>query len=134
MGGNTSKEQIKQENSRFSQPIPVKDEDYTKPLPREKLPENLQKIVDNEESLWDTLYDGGYVKETRPHYKCCALSIARNAFLLIVLAELLNPQSQTYVMLPTQHERGPSFYLPIATLPTHPTLANPSDLSLIRGS
>lgn len=31
------------------------------PLPREKLPESLQKIVDNEESLMEQLYDGTYV-------------------------------------------------------------------------
>ena len=31
------------------------------PLPREKLPESLQKIVDNEDSLMDQLYDGTYV-------------------------------------------------------------------------
>lgn len=31
------------------------------PLPREKLPDSLQKIVDNEESLMDQLYDGTYV-------------------------------------------------------------------------
>ena len=31
------------------------------PIPREKLPESLQKIVDNEESLMDQLYDGTYV-------------------------------------------------------------------------
>ena len=28
------------------------------PLPREKLPESLQKIVDNEDSLLDQIYDG----------------------------------------------------------------------------
>ena len=33
------------------------------PLPREKLPESLQKIVDNEESLVDQLYDGTYVTD-----------------------------------------------------------------------
>lgn len=33
------------------------------PLPREKLPESLQKIVDNEESLMDQIYDGTYVKD-----------------------------------------------------------------------
>lgn len=27
-------------------------------LPREKLPQDLQKLVDNEESLLDQLYDG----------------------------------------------------------------------------
>lgn len=32
------------------------------PLPREKLPESLQKIVDNEESLMEQIYDGTYVK------------------------------------------------------------------------
>ena len=28
------------------------------PIPKEKLPENLQKLVDNEESLMDQIYDG----------------------------------------------------------------------------
>lgn len=28
------------------------------PLPREKLPQDLQKLVDNEESLLDHIYDG----------------------------------------------------------------------------
>ena len=28
------------------------------PLPREKLPESLQKIVDDEDSLLDQIYDG----------------------------------------------------------------------------
>ena len=32
------------------------------PLPREKLPESLQKIVDNEESLMEQIYDGTYVE------------------------------------------------------------------------
>lgn len=32
------------------------------PLPREKLPKSLQKIVDNEESLMEQIYDGTYVK------------------------------------------------------------------------
>lgn len=31
-------------------------------LPRAKLPESLQKIVDNEESLMEQIYDGTYVK------------------------------------------------------------------------
>lgn len=30
-------------------------------LPREKLPPDLQKLVDNDESLIDQLYDGTYV-------------------------------------------------------------------------
>lgn len=28
------------------------------PIPREKLPDELQKIIDKEESLFDQLYDG----------------------------------------------------------------------------
>lgn len=32
------------------------------PLPREKLPESLQKIVDNEESLMEQIYDGTYAQ------------------------------------------------------------------------
>lgn len=28
------------------------------PLPREKLPDSLQKIVDNEDSLMEQIYDG----------------------------------------------------------------------------
>ena len=60
MGGNNSKE-APQKNDRFSEPVPVKGEDYSKPLPYEKLPADLQKIVDNEESLWDSVYEGQYV-------------------------------------------------------------------------
>lgn len=38
------------------------------PLPREKLPESLQKIVDNEESLMEQIYDGTYVGYPPPAY------------------------------------------------------------------
>lgn len=31
------------------------------PLPREKLPNELQKIVDDEDTLLESLYDGTYV-------------------------------------------------------------------------
>ena len=62
MGGSSSKETPKTDvGSRYTKPLPVKDEDYSKPLPREKLPEELQRIVDNEESLWDKVYEGQYV-------------------------------------------------------------------------
>jgi len=30
----------------------------SKPLPREKLNEDLQKIVDKEDDLWDSIYEG----------------------------------------------------------------------------
>ena len=61
MGGNSSKEALKPKeakNTRFSQPVPVEEDDYSKPLPYEKLPKKLQEIVDNEESLWDSVYEG----------------------------------------------------------------------------
>jgi hypothetical protein len=32
----------------------------SEPLPREKLPKDLQKIIDKEDDLWDTIYDGQY--------------------------------------------------------------------------
>ena len=32
----------------------------SEPLPREKLPEDLQKIVDKDDNLWDQVYDGQY--------------------------------------------------------------------------
>ena len=47
------------------------------PLPREKLPESLQKIVDNEESLMEQIYDGTYVhcyfplSYTGAFFDCC---------------------------------------------------------------
>ena len=61
MGGSSSKEAQEPDqpkNTRFSQPVPVKEEDYSKPLPYEKLPKRLQDIVDNDESLWDSVYEG----------------------------------------------------------------------------
>ena len=32
----------------------------SEPLPREKLPKDLQKIVDKEDDWWDSFYDGQY--------------------------------------------------------------------------
>jgi hypothetical protein len=32
----------------------------SEPLPREKLPKDLQKIVDKEDEWWDVIYDGQY--------------------------------------------------------------------------
>lgn len=37
--------------------VPPHDRNNT-PLPREKLPKDLQKIVDDEETLLDQIYDG----------------------------------------------------------------------------
>lgn len=33
----------------------------SQPLPREKLPRDLQKIVDQEDDFFDSLYEGEYV-------------------------------------------------------------------------
>lgn len=38
--------------------------DYTKPLPRSKLPAELQETLDNEEKLWSTLYEGKGAEST----------------------------------------------------------------------
>ena len=43
-------------------------------LPREKLPESLQKIVDNEESLMEQIYDGTYVHHVSPVYSRASLN------------------------------------------------------------
>jgi len=37
----------------------------SKPLPREKLPKDLQKIVDKEDDVWDEIYDGQYALHLR---------------------------------------------------------------------
>ena len=33
---------------------------HSEPLPREKLPKDLQKIVDKDDDWWDQIYDGQY--------------------------------------------------------------------------
>ena len=59
MGGSTSKEESPNAAERYTAPKAVVEDDYSKPLPaREKLPDALQKLVDNEESLWDTVREG----------------------------------------------------------------------------
>jgi mitochondrial fission process protein 1 len=32
--------------------------DFSKPLPKSKLPQSLQDTLNNEEKLWDILYEG----------------------------------------------------------------------------
>ena len=67
MGAGSSKEAKETKGdvgARYSKPIPVKAEDYSKELPREKLPKDLQNIVDKEESLWDDISEGRYVPRT----------------------------------------------------------------------
>lgn len=40
-------------------PPPV---ELAKPIPRQKLPDDLQKLVDREDNFFDRLYDGKYVQ------------------------------------------------------------------------
>ncbi len=35
--------------------------DFSVPPPRKKLPKELQDTIDNEEKLWEVLYEGKYV-------------------------------------------------------------------------
>ena len=39
-------------------PVQRRKPQESDPLPREKLPEDLQTLVDNEDSLFDQIYDG----------------------------------------------------------------------------
>ena len=36
----------------------------SQPLPREKLPKDLQSIVDKEDDVWEDIYDGRYADTT----------------------------------------------------------------------
>jgi len=60
MGGNNSKPAADY-GTQYSQPKPVEGENYSKPLPYKKLPKELQDLADNEETLWDSVYEGQYV-------------------------------------------------------------------------
>ena len=94
------------------------------PLPREKLPESLQKIVDNEESLMDQLYDGTYVE---------------HPFWIYLRALSDRHKERTSLQIPildTQHMQLDSaqFYsVRTAMLPTPLTLESLSARLLIRG-
>ena len=59
--GNSTPSKEEETGSRYSAPVLVKEDDYSKQLPREKLPNDLQKIVDKEDTLWDDIYEGRYV-------------------------------------------------------------------------
>lgn len=46
--------------------------DFSKPLPRTKLPAALQDTLDNEEKLWDTLYEGSGEQSTDSNLRYAA--------------------------------------------------------------
>ncbi|KAM0796102.1 mitochondrial 18 KDa protein-domain-containing protein [Usnea florida] len=52
------------------------------PLPREKLPESLQKIVDNEESLMEQIYDGTASQSTDSNLRYAAYATRLRTILL----------------------------------------------------
>ena len=57
-----------QSNRRGAQPS------ETDPIPRVKLPESLQKQVDDEETLLDQVYDGTYARRA-PEWNCRASGV-----------------------------------------------------------
>lgn len=52
------------QNEDNSQPRSGPRPDFSKPLPRKSLPPSLQDTLDNEEKLWETLYDGSAAEST----------------------------------------------------------------------
>ena len=95
------------------------------PLPREKLPESLQKIVDNEESLMDQIYDGTYVKHISPAYLRAFLNDYTEQINLQI------PISDTQHM-PVDSAQYCSVHTAMSRIPR--TLESPSAQLLIRGS
>jgi len=83
MGGTNSKESpAPSPKEKYIQPEPVKSADYSKELPREKLPPSLQKIVDNEESLWDNVKDGHASESTDSNIRYAAYATRLRTILL----------------------------------------------------
>ena len=95
------------------------------PLPREKLPDSLQKIIDDEESLMDQLYDGTYVE--------CYSLVCPRAF-------PDRHKERTSLQIPIfDTQRMPldsvqSYSVRTAMSPTHPTLESLFAQLLIHGS
>jgi len=108
-------------------------------LPREKLPDELQKIVDDEDTLLESLYDGTYV-----------LQSTHSTFPLNLYLPPLSPHTPsntpspspapppppipTSATPPTPPVYAPSSSPPTATSPTPPTSASPSAPSPTPGS
>lgn len=56
--------------------------DFSKPLPRKALPAALQETLDNEEKLWDTLYDGSASESTESNVRYAAYASRVRTILL----------------------------------------------------
>ena len=126
MGGSSSKEVPIQDSKRSAipppSPAPVHDENA--PLPREKLPKALQKIVDNDDdSVFDQLYEGRYVRpsNTIRFLPTPIRSSMRLDEVVDVSPAPLSPPTPMSVTLPTPPEHAPSSSLPNATWRIHQT-------------
>ena len=104
----------------------VQPQDSNAPLPaREKLPADLQKIVDDEDSLFEQLYDGTYVT--------CIYSLSMFWKLICDNPVPKNPRTPICVMLRMQVGFAQFFSAHNDMLPTLPILGNLSDPLLIHG-
>jgi len=56
--------------------------DYSQPLPRQKLPENLQKTLENEDTWWDTLSSGAAPESTESSVRYAAYASRFRTILL----------------------------------------------------
>lgn len=56
--------------------------DFTKPLPRKTLPQSLQDTLDNEEKMWETVYDGTAAESTESNLRYAAYASRVRTILL----------------------------------------------------
>ena len=112
----------KEPNSTVQRRVKHSEDD---PLPREKLPESLQKIVDNEESLLEQVYDGTYADSPSPIYLEAVADSSKERTSLQI------PTSDTQHML---LDSAQYYSVHTAMLRTLRTLENLSAQSLIHGS
>lgn len=56
--------------------------DFSKPLPRKSLPESLQATLDNEEKLWETVYEGSAPETTESSLRYAAYASRVRTILL----------------------------------------------------
>lgn len=69
-------------NNQFSDPIPVPGEDYSKPLKDTKLPKELQALVDKDDGLWDSIYEGRAAESTDSNVRYAAYAARFRTILL----------------------------------------------------
>lgn len=111
------------------------------PLPREKLPDELQKIVDDADTLLESLYDGTYVHPSTPPLHHPFLQTPSSSLFPHTPSNTPSPSpapppppTATSATPPTPPACAPSSFPPTATSPTPPTSASPSAPSPTPGS